>query len=198
MKEDKSMNNTVAQNNTEDRRKLKGAMAEVYEWLEAIAFALAIVVLLFTFVFRIVSVSGSSMEPTLHNENRVLVSCLFYTPAENDIVIIVNPEDAEYNKPLVKRVIAVGGQTIQIVDGIAYVDGQPKIIDGLDTMMNSGNAFDFSSPVYVPEGYVFVLGDNRNDSLDSRDARIGMVNVNYIIGKVQFRIFPFDQFGGVE
>ncbi len=192
------MNNTAAPRPADDRRKLKGAMAEVYEWLEAITFALAIVVLLFTFVFRIVSVSGSSMEPTLHNENRVLVSCLFYTPEENDIVIIVHPEDAEYNKPLVKRVIAVGGQSVQIVDGVVYVDGQPRIIDGLETILNPGTAFDFSQPVYVPEGYVFVLGDNRNDSLDSRDPRIGMVDTRYIIGKVQFRIFPFDQFGGVE
>ena len=192
------MNNTAAQKPADDRRKLKGAMAEVYEWLEAITFALAIVVLLFTFVFRIVSVSGESMEPTLHNGNRVLVSCLFYTPAENDIVIIVNPEDAEYNKPLVKRVIAVGGQSVQIVDGVVYVDGQPRIIDGLETILNSGTAFDFSQPVYVPEGYVFVLGDNRNDSLDSRDPRIGMVDTHYIIGKVQFRIFPFDQFGSIE
>jgi len=150
------MNNPAAPRATEDRRKLQGAMAEVYEWLEAITFALAIVVLLFTFVFRIVSVSGSSMEPTLHNENRVLVSCLFYTPEENDIVIIVNPEDAEYNKPLVKRVIAVGGEYVQIVDGVVYVDGQPKIIDGLEPMLSAGSAFDFSQPVFVPEGYVFV------------------------------------------
>lgn len=192
------MNNTAATNSTNDRRKLKGAIAEVYEWIEAIAFALAIVVLLFTFVFRIVSVSGRSMEPTLHDKNRVLVSCLFYTPAENDIIIIVNPEDAEYNKPLVKRVIATGGQSIQIVDGVVYVDGEAKIIDGLETIQNPGSAFDFSQPVYIPEGYVFVLGDNRNDSLDSRDPRIGLVDVNYIIGKVNFRIFPFDQFGTIE
>lgn len=192
------MNNTAATNSTNDRRKLKGAIAEVYEWIEAIAFALAIVVLLFTFVFRIVSVSGRSMEPTLHDKNRVLVSCLFYTPAENDIIIIVNPEDAEYNKPLVKRVIATGGQSIQIVDGVVYVDGEAKIIDGLETILNPGSAFDFSQPVYIPEGYVFVLGDNRNDSLDSRDPRIGLVDVNYIIGKVNFRIFPFDQFGTIE
>ncbi len=192
------MNNTAAPANPDERRRLKGAMAEVYEWLEAIAFALAIVVLLFTFVFRIVSVSGESMEPTLHDENRVMVSCLFYTPEENDIVIIVHPEDAAYNKPLVKRVIAVGGQSVQIVDGIVYVDGIPKIIEGLESINNPGSAFDFSEPVVVPEGFVFVLGDNRNNSLDSRDPRIGMVDEHYIIGKVMLRIYPFDQFGGVE
>lgn len=191
------MNNSVSQPNNDDRRKLKGAAAEVYEWLEAIAFALAIVVLLFTFVFRIVGVSGESMEPTLHDENRVLVSCPFYTPKENDIVIIVAPIGDDYNKPLVKRVVATGGQSIQIVDGVVYVDGAPKIIDGLETIQNPGSAFDFSSPVYVPEGYVFVLGDNRNDSLDSRDPRVGMIDTRYIIGKVQFRIFPFDEFGSV-
>ncbi len=191
------MNNSVPSQENDNRR-LKGTIAEVYEWLEAVAFALAIVVLLFTFVFRIVSVSGDSMLPTLQDENRVLVSCLFYTPKENDIVIIVNPADAEYNKPLVKRVIATGGQYIQIADGIAYVDGSPRIIDGLEQILNAGNAFDFTEPVYVPEGYVFVMGDNRNNSLDSRDARIGLVDVNYIIGEVQFRIYPFDKFGGVD
>ena len=189
------MNNSVP--SQADNRRLKGAMAEVYEWLEAVAFALAIVVLLFTFIFRIVSVSGDSMLPTLQDANRVLVSCLFYTPKENDIVIIVNPEDAEYNKPLVKRVIATGGQYIQIVDGVAYVDGDPKVIPGLESILNAGNAFDFTEPVFVPEGYVFVMGDNRNNSLDSRDARIGLVDVNRIIGKVQFRIYPFDKFGKV-
>ena len=191
------MNNNAVRA-SEEAPRLKGAISEIYEWLEAIAFALAIVVLLFTFVFRIVSVSGDSMLPTLQDENRVLVSCLFYTPKENDIVIIVNPADAEYNKPLVKRVIATGGQYVQIVDGVVYVDGEAKIIDGLEMIMNPGTAFDFSEPVYVPEGYVFVLGDNRNNSMDSRDPRIGFVNENYIIGEVQFRIFPFDKFGTIK
>lgn len=191
------MNNAVPSQENDGRR-AGGAMSEVYEWLESIAFALAIVVLLFTFVFRIVSVSGDSMLPTLQDENRVLVSCLFYHPEQNDIVIIVNPADAGYNKPLVKRVIALGGQYVQIIDGVVYVDGDAKIIDGLEEILSPGNAFDFSQPVLVPEGYVFVMGDNRNNSLDSRDARIGFVDVNYIIGKVQFRIFPFDKFGGID
>ena len=195
------MNNKVFVVKEEPR---SGFAAELFEWLEAIAFALAIVVLLFTFVLRIVSVDGASMNPTLDNEDRILVRNIFYTPEENDIVILVAPVGDDYNKPLVKRVIAVGGEYIQIVDGVAYVgptedNMTPRTIPYLEDISRDryGDMYDFSSPVYVPEGSVFVMGDNRNNSLDSRDRRLGIVDNRYVLGKVIFRIYPFDSFGKI-
>ena len=184
-----------------DEPRLSGFASEAYEWLEAIAFALAIVVLIFTFIFRIVSVDGTSMTPTLQDKDRVLVSSMFYTPEDGDIIIIA-PSNNSVNEPLVKRVIATGGQYIQIVDGVAYVGDtadtmQPYIIVGLEAMNSSGDWIDFSTPMLVPEGKVFVLGDNRNDSLDSRSSRVGLIDEDYVIGKVILRIYPFNTFGKI-
>lgn len=181
----------------------KGIWAELYEWLEAIAFALAIVVLLFTFVFRIVRVDGDSMTPTLQNENRVLVNRLMREPEENDIVIVVMPEDAAYNKTLIKRVVAVGGEYIQILDGTVYVgetpeNMTPRRIVGLPEITVLGNAHDWSSPVLVPEDCVFVMGDNRNDSLDSRDTRVGFIPKERLLGNVILRMYPVSEFGTVK
>lgn len=197
------MNNTVSRK--EEKRKLTGFAAEVYEWLESIAFAFAIAVLLFTFVFRIVSVSGSSMDPTLADQDRLIVSCLFYEPEYNDIVIIagLGNEDGElYNEPLVKRVIATEGQSVQITGDRVYVDGKEiKDSFGITSNFPSGDPsgyLDLSSPTVVPEGCVFVLGDNRPISRDSRHKTVGFVPETYILGKVILRMYPFDSFGTVE
>ncbi|MBQ9993112.1 MAG: signal peptidase I [Clostridia bacterium] len=186
-----NMNQTQREND----RQLKGFAAEVYEWLEAIAFALAIVVLMFTFVLRIVSVDGTSMSPTLHDDDRILVSSLFYTPDNNDIVIIVAPLQEEYNKPLVKRVIATEGQSVDIKDGYVFVDGVQ--LNESFAQIQPEKVGDHQYPVTVPEGHVFVMGDNRNDSFDSRRSELGMVDTNYILGKVIYRIYPFADFGSL-
>ncbi|MBE6765166.1 MAG: signal peptidase I [Clostridia bacterium] len=196
------MNNATM--NRDEKRKLTGFAAEVYEWLESIAFAFAIAVILFTFVFRIVSVSGPSMNPTLNDADRLVVSCLFYEPEYNDVVIIagLGNEDGElYNEPLVKRVIATEGQTVQIVDDIVYVDGK-AIKDSFGATPNflgdPSNYVDLSTPTTVPEECVFVLGDNRMVSRDSRHRTVGFVPETYILGKVILRMYPFDSFGTVE
>ncbi len=212
--------NRNANNNgrKDDSRKLTGFSAEVYEWLEAIAFALGIVVLLFTFVFRIVSVSGRSMEGTLHDKDRVLVWSMFYTPDQNDIIIIlphseVNDGSSEsifLNKPLVKRIVAVEGQWVEITNGKVYVadseealaSAEPFDADSavaLDSETYGGSFIPNDTPMQVPENCAFALGDNRGDSTDSRDARVGFIDYDNILGEVIFRIYPFDDgFGTVD
>lgn len=175
-----------------------GVMVEVYEWLEAIAFALAIVVILFTFVFRVVSVSGPSMQPTLYTKDRIVLNSIFFTPQNGDIVVITQPNSHD-NEPLIKRVIAVEGQTIAIdaendtvtVDGVVL--NEKYILE-----QDIKRAGEWEYPLTIPKGKVFVMGDNRNDSFDSRDPGLGMVEEKYIMGKAIFRIYPFERVGGVS
>ncbi len=166
-------------------------LKEVYEWIEALLFSVVIILLLFIFVFRTVGVWGPSMEPTLYTDEQIFVSHLFYTPAYGDVVVTTQP-NAE-NKPLVKRVIALSGQTVNMdVSGNIYVDDvrldEPYIAEPNLVMGN------ISYPVKVPEGHVFVMGDNRNHSSDSRFHEIGMIDQRYILGRVIVRFAPFNKF----
>ncbi len=190
----------MSNNNVQDteEKKVGGVMVELYEWLEAIAFALSIVVILFTFVFRVVSVSGPSMNPTLLSGDRVILNSLFFTPSNGDIVVITQPNSHD-NEPLIKRVIAVEGQTIDIdafhdtvtVDGVVL--NENYILE--EEIQRAG---DHEYPLTVPKGKVFVMGDNRNDSFDSRSEGLGLVDEDYIMGKAIFRIYPFERVGGLS
>lgn len=168
----------------------------LFEWGEALIFSLLLVVIVFTFFFRLIGVSGSSMVPTLHNRDIMAVSNLGYTPARGD-VIVLNKKSFDVG-PIVKRIIAVGGDSVDInfASGDVYVNGElqdePYINE--PTWTQEGVSF----PVTVPEGSVFVMGDNRNESTDSRDTRVGMVDERYIIGHVLAVAFPFDAIGKVE
>lgn len=191
------MSNRNSQNAQE--KKTEGVMVEIYEWLEAIAFALSIVVILFTFVFRVVSVSGPSMNPTLTSGDRVILNSLFYTPSNGDIVVITQPNSHD-NEPLIKRVIAVEGQTISVdaekdtvtVDGVVLTENY--ILE--EDLQRAGDAFEY--PITIPKGKVFVMGDNRNDSFDSRASGLGLVDEDYIMGRAIFRIYPFERVGGLR
>lgn len=167
--------------------------SEIYEWLQCIIFALIICVILFVFFIRMIDVNGWSMYPTLEDKDKMLVTDIFYTPKQGDIIVFQKDEYADY--ALVKRVIATEGQTIEIDFDrhIVYVDGvaldEPYIAEP------TANKIDFTGIQIVPEGCVFVMGDNRNDSTDSRDERIGMVDTRNIIGKVVCVVFPFNHIG---
>lgn len=172
---------------------VKSTRGEVYEWIQCLVFALIFCVVLFVFFFRLVDVVGDSMNPTLENADKMVVSDLFYKPKQGDIIIF--RKDEYKPEALVKRVIATEGQTVEIDfnRGRVYVDG--KLLDEPYIAEPTRNQIDFTGVQVVPEGCVFVMGDNRNESADSRDSRIGMVDERLIIGKVLLTVFPLDHIG---
>ena len=195
---DKNLESSVEEGKTTKKvvvAKTDGAMSSVYDWIRCILFAIAIVVFCLTFLFRLVDVEGSSMDTTLATNDKVIVTNLFYTPQDGDIIVISH--GAEYSNPIIKRVIATEGQTIKldyendkiIVDGIEI--SEPY----LDGSTFGGNMGDNDIPEVIPEGKVFVMGDNRRVSMDSRSTEIGLIDVSNVIGKAQFVAFPFSQFG---
>ncbi len=168
---------------------------DIYDWMQCIVVAIIACVLLFSFFVRLVDVVGESMLPTLQSGDKIVVSNLFYEPKQGDIIVFRKDEYKE--QPLVKRVIAVEGQTIDIDfnRGIVYVDGEP--IDEPYIAEPTTEPMDFNGEVKVPEGCVFVMGDNRNHSTDSRLDTIGFVDKRCIMGKVYFTLFPLKNFGSV-
>ena len=151
--------------------------------------SLIICVVVFVFFFRVVDVSGSSMNPTLQNGDKMLVSRLFYTPRAGDVVVF-KTDSYDPNKALVKRVIATEGQEINIdfINGIVYVNNQP--VEEAYIAEPTYTKSDFIGPQTVPEGCVFVMGDNRNASTDSRKKEIGMVDTRMILGRTWCVAFP--------
>lgn len=175
--------------------KSDGAMAGMFDWIKCVIFAVSIVVVCLIFVFRLVDVEGTSMNDTLSSKDKVIVTNLMYTPHNNDIVVISH--GAEYEKPIIKRVIAVSGQSI-----VLDKENDKIIVDGIEIdepyikgTTFSGNYGNNEIPEVIPEGKIFVMGDNRKVSLDSRSTEIGLIDVKDVIGKAQFVAFPFDHFG---
>jgi len=166
------------------------ARMELYDWLQCIVSAIICGIFIFVFVGRTIGVDGRSMLQTLHNNDRVIMSNLFYTPKSGDIVVFQTMSDSFNGTPLVKRVIAVAGQTVDInfETGEVFIDGVVQ----KETYINevTHNRIDFVGPVTVPEGFIFVLGDNRNSSSDSRDHRVGLVDTRCVLGKVLFIALP--------
>ena len=201
----------VSQNITESIKKennffLSAVNKEVLDWLEVVITAVISVVIIFTLFFRVATIDGPSMKETLHHGDKVIITNFAYTPKNGDIVVISRNynnsiEDVNASQmPIIKRVIATEGQTVDInfEKGIVYVDG--KALDEPYTSSPTTRQFDVEFPITVSPGCIFVLGDNRNDSLDSRDSSIGldgMIDERYVLGKAIYRIFPFDDFGGL-
>lgn len=198
---------------------------ELFEWFYTIVIAVIIAFVIKGFIFDIVEVDGPSMFPTLVDNDRLIVTKLGYKPKQGDIVILdsayknrseyyektasndnknVNAVYKIVNYPMlprelkikyyVKRVIATSGQTVDIKDGKVWVDGEileEEYYDGETNKIDPSMEF----PVTVDEGFVFVMGDNRSRSLDSRDSSLGQVPVKAVAGKSIFRIWPFSDMG---
>ena len=189
---------------------------DLYEWVQSLVGSVLVVVAIFTFVIRMMGVDGHSMLNTLQHGDRLLVvnSMLYHDYKYGDIVIlrkngvfdddpivkrVIAVEGGDIvvmqiptfdEEPIVKRVIAKGGQTVDIdfAEGIVYVDGEALEEDYIREPTYTAEGTEF--PLTVPEGSIFVMGDNRNGSSDSRDYRLGTVDTRYVIGKAAFLIFP--------
>lgn len=184
-----------------------------YEYIEVFVIAACIVILSYCFVARLCAVDGSSMNNTLTHGEMLVVTDIGFEPSYGDIVVFHDTATPEkpygLNKLVVKRVIATGGETVSIDFNtwtlkITDADGNTRIVDESEyryldltrptvtsDYMDENNIM----TVEVPEGKVFLMGDNRNNSLDSRDSRIGLVDERSILGKAVFRLSPFSKIG---
>ena len=184
----------------------------VFEFVELLLLTLAAVFIVTTFIFRHSVVDGDSMMNTLQHNDVLIISELFYTPEQYDIVVIED-HSTGYTHPLVKRVIAVGGDKVRVseygifvndellnesyvfIDEFGYtynVYPSEALFDNLTLVYEEGVYYEFE----VPEGEIFVLGDHRNNSADSR--KFGTVSTDAVLGKVLFRVYPFSEFGLVD
>ncbi len=186
----------------------KKPFADAYEWVSSLVFAVIAMLVLNLFVFRFITVDGNSMNDTLLNQDRVISTNLFYTPQRGDIVVIQSDrllnrmltekyDTPLYGEPIIKRVIGVAGDTIRFdfANGDVYRNGELLDEDYIATPTNLPWDCVSGQDYVVPEGYVFAMGDNRNNSTDSRDLRVGFVDTDYIMGKAIFRFMPFDSMG---
>lgn len=169
---------------------------EALDWLYCLASAIVIVILLCSFFIRPIVVYGSSMVPTLEDRNLVLINLQSGRYDRGDIVVV--RKDSFMQTPIIKRVIATEGQTVDIdfAEGVVYVDGKALDEPYINDLTHEPE--DFTEPVTVPEGSVFVMGDNRNRSTDSRSARLGCVDTRFILGKAFLRLTPLNRFGGMK
>ena len=192
----------------EDASQKKEEGRDLYEWTQALVCSVLAVVLLFTFVVRLIGVDGHSMVPTLQDGDRLLVlNSLWDSDYEYGDIVVLRKESF-LEEPIVKRVIATEGQTVDIdfASGSVYVDGELLEEDYINesTYVDEGTQF----PLTVPEGSIFVMGDNRNHSSDSRSSDLGTVDTRYVIGRAVFLLFPgadettgerdFGRIGGID
>lgn len=194
----------VSASEEEEQEEPRRPGAELYDWLQLFLGCVVAAVVLFNCVARLTRVDGSSMDNTLQHGEVMLIWSLGYVPEQGDIVVLnktptILPGWTE-PRAIVKRVIATGGQTVDIdyAAGTVYVDGQPLdepyILE--DMYLPYGPTMQ-GTHWEVPEGSIFVMGDNRNNSTDSRDLQLGPIDNDYILGKAVLALWPMECFGAV-
>lgn len=185
----------------EEQTEKEGLSGSLYYWLQALVVALVVLIVVFTFFGRIIGVVGHSMDNTLNDGEILLLQSIGYTPKQGDIIVLNEyTSPALDGKAIVKRCIAVGGQTVKIdyEAGTVSVDGQvldePYIKERMvDPILING--YMNINEVTVPEGHIFVMGDNRNNSTDSRHAQVGVIDERFVLGRAVFVLFPMNKFG---
>lgn len=178
-----------------------------FDWMKSFIFSLTAVIFIFTLLFRGVTVNGDSMLPTLENNEYLIISDLIYTPKTGDIVVVQVPDYKNGAEPLIKRIIATEGQEVKINFNTwqVFVDGKeleenyifneyPAPMNPEDMRPDENGEVTFT----VEKNHVFLMGDHRNDSLDSRSNVVGQVNERYIMGRVILRVTPFSKLGKVD
>lgn len=184
------MAENIREKGSQREEEKKDGGRDLYEWVQALVCSVLAVVVLFTFVIRLIGVEGHSMVPTLQDGDRLLVlnSMLYHDYRYGDIVVL--RKNTFMEEPIVKRVIATAGQSVDIDfdSGTVYVDGEALREDYINelTFREEGTSF----PLTVPDGSIFVMGDNRNCSTDSRDINLGTVDIRYVIGKAVLLAYP--------
>ena len=186
----------------------RAMLSAFYDYAEILALSIIAVIVVFSFCVRLCRVDGHSMQNTLTDGERIIAQDIFYTPKQGDIVVFHLVNDS-FRRPLVKRVIATEGQMVEInytdktiyVDGVLYEDFHAYIEGGeylIKTDFNAAYMLYEDGKLYfratVPEGKLFVLGDNRNNSTDSRSVHVGFVDVDCVLGKAILRLDPFTVF----
>ena len=197
MKKEQKQKKGKAQEMEEQLPPDQQARLDLYDWIQSLMVALVICVALFIFAVRVIDVSGSSMVPTLRDGDKMIVSDLFYKPKYGDIVVF-KTDQYDPDRALVKRVIATEGQEISLDfdRGVVYINGSPIEEDYIAELTTT--KLDFIGPQTVPEGCVFVMGDNRNASTDSRKKEIGMVDERMILGRAYYVVFPISEMGRIQ
>ena len=189
-KKELSMENSVGPQETEEKKEPESIESTAYCCAQALITAAVGGVALFTFFVRLIGVSGGSMQDTLYTGDRLLVLNSVFCDFQPGDVVVVNDYNAELDETLVKRIIAVGGQTVDIdfTAGVVYVDGQP--LEEPYTKEPTYKSDSIRFPLTLEEDEVFVMGDNRNHSTDSRSGQLGPVKEGYLQGKALLLLIP--------
>lgn len=196
----------------EDNNNIKTLkFTELFDWIDTIVVALISVVIIFSLFFRLATIVGPSMQNTLYSGEKVVITNFLYKPKYGDIVVISRNmnnslDDVDTGRePIIKRIIATEGQYVDIdfEEGKVFVGADlSNMLELSESYVNGPTnlKYDIEFPVYVKKGHVFVLGDNRNNSTDSRSSTIGdlgLIDERYILGKAVYRVWPFDAIGGI-
>lgn len=200
MRKEVIMNSTGNPKDVETVSFAKKTVSTVFEWLETVILAFCFVAFVFTFMFKVVTVSGPSMNYTLYDGQKLIISSMFYTPERGDIVVI---DTEKFDEPIIKRIIALEGDTVEIdfdnwVTTVTTKEG--KVIEYKNepyVNTEEGGSMGYYDPARFPltvgEGEIFVMGDNRRHSTDSRSR--GCFRESEIIGKAIFRVWPMEKIG---